>query len=164
MGRTAIYPGSFDPVTFGHIDVIKRATQIFDTVIVAVADNRQKKPLFTGQERLKMLEECTKGIKGIKLDTFDGLVIDYARKNKVNVLIRGLRMFSDFEFEFQMALTNRRLDGNIETVFLMPSEGYSFLSSSLLKEAASLGADISSFVPDFVGKKVKERLLKKNKT
>ena len=163
MGRTAIYPGSFDPVTFGHVDVIKRATQIFDSVIVAVANNTQKKPLFSSQERLKMLTESTKGIHGIKLDTFDGLVIDYARKKKVNVIIRGLRMFSDFEFEFQMALTNRRLDGHIETVFLMPSEGYSFLSSTLLKEAATLGADISSFVPDFVGQKLKERLLKTTK-
>ena len=164
MGRTAIYPGSFDPVTYGHIDVIKRATQIFDTVIVAVANNVQKKPLFSTQERLEMLKESTKGINGIKIDVFDGLVIEYAQKKKVNCLIRGLRMFSDFEYEFQMALTNRRLNGSIETVFLMPSEGYSFLSSTLLKEAASLGADISSFVPDFVSQRLRQRLFKTAKS
>lgn len=158
MSKFAIYPGSFDPVTYGHLDVIKRATRIFDEVIVAVANNTQKKPLFTIEERIQMLKEAAKDIKGIRIEAFDGLVIEFARKNKINVLIRGLRMISDFELELQMALTNRRLAENIETIFLMPSEGYSFLSSTLLKEAASLGADISSFVPDFVGRKLKERL------
>lgn len=158
MSKIAIYPGSFDPVTYGHIDMIKRATGIFSEVIVAVANNIGKKPLFTSDERLKMLKECTKGLKGIRVETFDGLVIDFARKKKVNVLIRGLRMISDFEYELQMALTNRRLDETIETIFLMPSEGYSFLSSTLLKEAAFLGADVSSFVPRLVEKKLKERL------
>ncbi len=159
MSKSAIYPGSFDPVTYGHLDVIKRATRIFDEVIVAVANNTQKKPLFTIDERIQMLKEAAKDIKGIRIEAFDGLVIEFARKNKINVLIRGLRMISDFELELQMALTNRRLAENIETIFLMPSEGYSFLSSTLLKEAASLGADISSFVPDFVGRKLKERLV-----
>ena len=159
MASVAIYPGTFDPVTFGHLDVMKRATQIFDKVIVGVADNPQKKPLFTSQERVRMLKETAKGIRGLEIEVFNGLVIDFARQKKVNVLIRGLRMFSDFEYEFQMALTNRRLDGNIETVFLMPSEGYSFLSSTLLKEAASLGADISSFVPDVVSEKLKAKLV-----
>ena len=158
MSKIAIYPGSFDPVTYGHLDVIKRAINIFDEVIVAVARNLQKNSLFTLEERLKMLKEATRGLPRIRIESFDGLIIEFARKNKVNVLIRGLRMISDFEFELQMALTNRRLDESIETLFLMPSEGFSFLSSTLLKEAASLGADISSFVPDSVGRQLKQRL------
>ena len=158
MGKIAIYPGSFDPVTYGHIDLIKRATKIFSKVIVAVAVNMQKKPLFDLDERLEMIKASTKGIKGIQIETFDGLVIDYARQKKINVLIRGLRMISDFEYELQMALTNRRLAGDVETIFLMPSEGYSFLSSTLIKEAASFGADISTFVPKFVAKRIKEKL------
>lgn len=158
MPQTAIYPGSFDPVTFGHIDLIKRASKIFDYVIVALAKNVQKRPLFTLEERLEMLKTATKGIKGVKVVTFEGLVTEYARRNKVKVIVRGLRMVSDFEYEFQMALTNRRLAEDVETVFLMPSERFSFLSSTLLKEAASLGADLSSFVPKFVEKALKERL------
>src|SRR3989338_4843779 len=160
MGQKAIYPGSFDPVTNGHLDLIKRATQIFDEVIVAVADHMGKKSLFSLTERLEMLRQATQGMKGIHVESFDGLVVDYAHKKKINVIIRGLRMISDFEYEFQMALTNRRLAEDVETIFLMPSEGYSFLSSTLLKEAASLGADISSFVPSFVEKRLKERLKK----
>ena len=161
MGRAAIYPGSFDPVTFGHLDLIKRATNIFPKVTVAVANNTLKKPLFSIEERVAMLEEVTKDIPGIEIETFDGLVIEFAKKRNINCLIRGLRMISDFEYELQMALTNRRLDETIETIFLMPSEGYSFLSSTLLKEAAALGADISSFVPKSVAKKVKEKLNQK---
>ena len=160
MLKTAIYPGSFDPITNGHIDLIQRATQIFDNVIVAVANNTQKKAIFTSQERIAMIKQATQDIKGIEVESFDGLVIDFARKKKVNVLIRGLRMLSDFEYEFQMALTNRRLAGTIETIFLMPSEQYSFTSSTLLKEAASLGADLSSFLPSFVEERLKERLKK----
>ena len=158
MSNLAIYPGSFDPVTLGHIDLIKRAKRIFDEVLVAVAHNERKHPLFSIKDRIEMLKEVTKGMKGVQVEAFEGLVIDYARRKKTNVIIRGLRMISDFEYEFQMALTNRRLNENIETVFLMPSEGFSFLSSTLLKEAAALGADISSFVPDFVEKRLKERL------
>ncbi len=158
MKSTAIYPGTFDPVTYGHLDLIQRAGRIFDEVIVAVAGNSQKNPLFTVQERMEMLKKASKGFKGVRIDSFDGLVIDYARKNKVHVLIRGLRMISDFEFKLQMALTNRRLDEKIETVFLMPSEKYSFLSSTLIREAAFLGGDVSSFVPGFVARKLKERL------
>ena len=160
MGRTAIYPGSFDPLTFGHLDLIKRASRIFDEVIVAVAQNYQKKTLFSMEERLLMLKECTRGMKSVRVESFEGLVIDYARRKKVNCLIRGLRMISDFEYELQMALTNRRLDETIETIFLMPSEGYSFISSTLLKEAVSLGANVSSFVPKVVEKRLKERLKK----
>ena len=158
MPQTAIYPGSFDPVTFGHVDLIKRASKIFDHVVIAIAKNVQKRPLFTLEERLEMLRTATKGIKGVKVITFEGLVTEYARRNKIKVIIRGLRVVSDFEYEFQMALTNRRLAEDIETVFLMPSERFSFLSSTLLKEAASLGADVSSFVPKFVEKALKERL------
>ena len=160
MSRVAIYPGSFDPVTYGHIDLIKRATQIFDKIIIAVAKNTQKEPLFDLDERLELIKSATSGIEGITIESFDGLVIDFARKREVNVLVRGLRMISDFEYELQMALTNRRLDEHIETVFLMPSEGYSFLSSTLIKEAASLGADVSSFVPDFVAERLAQQLKK----
>lgn len=157
-GQAAIYPGSFDPVTFGHLDVIKRATRIFPHVIVAVANNTSKKALFTIEERMDLLKKVTKGIKGVEVESFETLVIDYARRKKVNVLIRGLRMTSDFEYEFQIALTNRRLEQHIETVFLMPSENHSFVSSSLLKEVASLDADISSFVPAQVEAALKKRL------
>ena len=154
----AIYPGSFDPVTNGHLDVIKRAARIFDHVTVAVANNTSKNALFTINERVELLCEVTKGMKNVSVETFDALVIEYARKKKVNVLIRGLRMTSDFDYEFQIALTNRRLAEDIETVFLMPSEHVSFVSSSLLKEVARLNADISSFVPRVVERKLKERL------
>lgn len=155
MGSRAIYPGSFDPVTYGHLDLIKRGRRIFDEIIVAVAENTQKKPLFNCNERMAMLRESTKGIKGVTIEKFSGLIVDYALNKKVRVLIRGLRMISDFEYELQMALTNRRLKESVETVFLMPSEGYSFLSSTLIKEAAMLGADISSFVPPNVAKRFK---------
>ncbi|HOW36602.1 MAG TPA: pantetheine-phosphate adenylyltransferase [Candidatus Omnitrophota bacterium] len=158
MKQIAIYPGSFDPVTNGHIDLIKRATFIFGEVIVAVARSAHKQPLFSLADRLAMVKNATRGMKGVRVEAFDGLVVEYARENKVRTIIRGLRMISDFEYEFQMALTNRRLAEDIETVFLMPSERYSYLSSKLIKEAATLGADVSSFVPSFVEKKLKEQL------
>ena len=155
-GRSAIYPGSFDPVTNGHLDVIQRAARIFDRVIVAVANNTNKNALFNIEERVVLLKQVCKNIKGVEVDTFDSLVVDYARNQKINVLIRGLRMTSDFDYEFQIALTNRRLAEDVETVFLMPSEHVSFLSSSLLKEVAILNGDISTLVPKPV-----ERALKK---
>lgn len=158
MKKRAIYPGSFDPVTFGHIDLIKRALKIFDDVIVAVAHNPTKSPLFSVEERVQMLKRAMRNTPNVIIDDFDGLVVDYARKKNVQVIIRGLRMLSDFEYEFQMALTNRKLASDIETIFLMPSESYSYLSSRLLKEAASLGADLSNFVPKFVGEALKNRL------
>lgn len=162
MCQIAIYPGTFDPVTFGHIDLIKRAKEIFsEELIVAVAHNAQKKPLFSVNERIAMLRKATVDLQDIKILDFDDLVVNFARKHKARVLIRGLRMLSDFEYEFQMALTNRKLCSDIETIFLMPHESYSYLSSKLLKEAASLGADLSSFVPDFVERALKEKLLKK---
>jgi pantetheine-phosphate adenylyltransferase len=161
MCQRAIYAGSFDPVTYGHIDLIKRAQEIFSEIIVAVAHNPHKKPLFNVSERVGMLKKATADLKGVIIDDFDDLVVDYARKKKSQVLIRGLRMISDFEYEFQMALTNRKLSPDIETIFLMPQESYSYLSSKLLKEAASLGADLSSFVPDFVEKALKRKLRKR---
>ncbi|MEW6100674.1 MAG: pantetheine-phosphate adenylyltransferase [Candidatus Omnitrophota bacterium] len=164
MCQTAIYPGSFDPVTYGHIDLIKRAQEIFPDIVVAVAHNPHKNPLFSVKERVDLIKRVIQeqGMKGIAVTDFDGLVVDFAHKNKAKVLIRGLRMISDFEYEFQMALTNRRLSPDIETIFLMPQESYSFLSSKLLKEAASLGADLSSFVPRFIEEALKEKL-RKNK-
>ena len=129
MCQKAIYPGSFDPVTYGHLDIIQRAQRLFDTVVVAVARNSQKKPLFSVKERLKMLRKATQDLDGVVVTDFDGLVVDYARKNNLGVIIRGLRMVSDFEYEFQMALTNRKLAADVETIFLMPSEQYSYISS-----------------------------------
>jgi len=158
MCQKAIYPGSFDPVTYGHIDLIKRAGEIFSEVVVAVAHNAHKNPLFSVKDRVEMLQKATAGIMNVTVEHFDGLVIDYAKKQKSHILIRGLRMISDFEYEFQMALTNRKLAPGIETIFLMPQESYCYLSSKLLKEAASLGADLSSFVPDFVEAALKEKL------
>jgi pantetheine-phosphate adenylyltransferase len=160
MCQKAIYAGSFDPVTYGHIDLIKRAQEIFSEIIVAVAHDSHKKPLFSVKERLDMLKKAVVGMEGVTVLDFDGLVVDFARKNKAKVLIRGLRMISDFEYEFQMALTNRKLAPDIETIFLMPQESYSYLSSKLIKEAASLGADLSSFVPDFAEKALKRKLRK----
>jgi len=158
MCQTAIYPGTFDPVTYGHIDLIKRAQDIFSEVIVAVAHNPHKGPIFSVKERVSMLKRATKDLSGVVIVEFDGLVVNFARKQKAKVLIRGLRMLSDFEYEFQMALTNRKIASDIETIFLMPQESYSYLSSKLLKEAASLGADLTSFVPDFVAAALKKKL------
>jgi len=158
MCQTAIYPGTFDPVTYGHIDLIKRAQEIFSEVIVAVAHNPYKKPLFSVKERAGMMRQATKDMPGVVVEEFDGLVVDYARRKKSKVLIRGLRMVSDFEYEFQMVLTNRKLAPDIETIFLMPQESYSYISSKLLKEASSLGADLSSFVPDSVEKALKKKM------
>jgi pantetheine-phosphate adenylyltransferase len=160
MCQKAIYPGTFDPVTYGHIDLIKRALEVFSEVTVAVAHNPHKKPLFSVQERVRMLKKATAGLERVEVLDFNGLVIDFAHRQKAHVLIRGLRMLSDFEYEFQMALTNRKLSPDIETIFLMPQESYSYLSSKLLKEAASLGADLSSFVPHFVDKALKDKLRK----
>ncbi|MDD5044081.1 MAG: pantetheine-phosphate adenylyltransferase [Candidatus Omnitrophica bacterium] len=158
MCQKAIYPGTFDPITYGHIDVIKRALRIFEEVIVAVAHNPHKKPFFSVKERIEMLKKATQGMEGVTIEDFNGLVVDYARKKSVTTIIRGLRMLSDFEYEFQMALTNRKLNSEIETIFLMTSEDYSYVSSKLLKEAASLGADLSQFVPAFIEKALKEKL------
>lgn len=145
--KTAVYPGTFDPITNGHIDIIKRASRIFDKVIVAVVKNPSKDTLFSYPERLEMVSSVTRGIKGVKTEGFDGLVVDFAKKKKAKVIVRGLRMISDFEYEFQMALTNRSLSSSIETIFLMPHPYYSYISSRLIKEAGSLGADLKQFLP-----------------
>jgi len=150
MKARAVYPGTFDPVTYGHIDLIKRALRIFDEVTVAVAHNPSKAPLFSVEERVRLLRNATKSLRRLTIDPFDGLVVDYVRRKRCRVVIRGLRMLSDFEYEFQMALTNRKLAGDVETIFLMPSESYSYLSARLIKEAAELGADLRAFVPPAV--------------
>jgi pantetheine-phosphate adenylyltransferase len=158
MTRIAIYPGSFDPVTYGHLDIIKRAVRIFDKVIVAVAHNSEKDPLFSVSERVELLKKATGNIKGVEIDDFHGLVVDYVKSKGTKVVIRGIRMISDFEYEFQMALTNRKLSEDVETIFMMPSESYSYLSSKLIKEAASLGANLKGFVPGFVEKAIKLKM------
>lgn len=150
MCQKALYPGTFDPLTYGHIDLIQRAKKIFPDILVAVARNTQKETLFSVKERLEMLKQAVREMDGVSVVDFEGLVVDYARKNNISVIIRGIRMVSDFEYEFQMALTNRKFSCDVETIFLMPSEQYSYISSRLLKEAALLGADTSGFVPDYV--------------
>jgi pantetheine-phosphate adenylyltransferase len=158
MKRRAIYPGTFDPVTYGHIDLIKRARKIFDEVIVAVAHNPAKTPLFSVEERVNLLLRATRSLSGVTVDHFDSLVVDYARRKGALVMVRGLRMLSDFEYEFQMALTNRKLSEDVETIFMMPSEAYAYLSARLIKEAGALGADLSSFVPPFVANALRRKL------
>jgi pantetheine-phosphate adenylyltransferase len=150
--RRAIYPGSFDPVTNGHLDVIERARKLFDEVIVAVAHNDEKQALFSLQERLDLLKETAGKIDRVRITQFDGLLVEFAAAQKATAVIRGLRAVSDFEFEFQMALMNRKLETSVETIFLMPKEEFTYLSSRLVKEIARLGGEVSSFVPPAVAK------------
>lgn len=145
-----IYPGSFDPVTYGHLDIIKRASKKFDKVIVTILNNPSKKALFDVQKRVELLENTTKHLDNIVIDSFSGLLVDYAKKNDVSTIIKGLRAISDFEYEFQMAHTNTMLDENIETIFLMTSNKYSFLSSSVVKEISKFDGDVSKLVPEIV--------------
>ena len=145
--KRAIYPGSFDPVTNGHLDVITRARKLFDEIVVAVAHNDEKQPLFSLEERLALLGDALGKIDNVRVAQFDGLLVDFAVEQEASAVIRGLRAVSDFEFEFQMALMNRKLAGNVETIFLMPKEEYTYLSSRLVKEIARLGGDVSGFVP-----------------
>jgi pantetheine-phosphate adenylyltransferase len=145
--RRAIYPGSFDPVTNGHLDVAERARKLFDEVIVSVAHNDEKEALFSLEERLDLLRQSFGKIDNVRIAHFDGLLVEFAAAQKVQAVIRGLRAVSDFEFEFQMALMNRKLQGSVETIFLMPKEEYTYLSSRLVKEIARLGGDVSDFVP-----------------
>ena len=154
----AIYPGTFDPVTYGHIDLIDRARSLFAHVHVAVAANPGKLPLFSAPERVALLRRALARRRGVTVEAFDGLVVEYARRRRARVVLRGLRMLSDFEYEFQMALTNRKLDDHVETLFLMPSESYAYLSSKLIKEAVSLGADVRAFVPAFVMARLRQTL------
>ncbi len=156
--RRAIYPGSFDPVTNGHLDVIERARKLFDEVVVAVAHNDQKQPLFSLEERLGFLREVTKGFDGVKIAPLDGLLVEFAVQQQARAVVRGLRAVSDFEFEFQMALMNRKLEGSVETIFLMPKEEYTYLSSRIVKEIARLGGEVSGFVPTCVVEGFREKL------
>ncbi len=155
--RVAIYPGTFDPLTNGHIDLVKRSLKIFDEVIIAVAPSRKKEPLFTLDERLALISGAIKKLKGARVDVFSDLLVDYARARRSVAIIRGLRAVSDFEYELQMALMNRRLDADIETVFMMPSEEHTFLSSTIVKEVASYGGSVQGLVPAVVERALKQK-------
>jgi pantetheine-phosphate adenylyltransferase len=154
----AIYPGSFDPVTNGHLDLIGRGEKMFDLVIVAVLQNAEKDPLFSVPERVEMLSEVTKPWSGVEVDVFDGLLVDYARKRGAGVILRGIRAVSDYEYELQMALMNRKLEPRLETVFMLPGEPYSYLSSKLVREIARLGGPLKDFVPSVVEQKMRVKL------
>ena len=158
MKRTAIYPGSFDPLTNGHLDVIQRAAKLFDRVVVAVASNESKHPLFTKDERVALVKKAVARLPNVEADAFDGLLVEYVAAKQAQVIVRGLRAVSDFEFEFQLALMNRKLDENIETIFMMPKDTYTFLSSRIVKEIARLGGDVSPFVPAHVQVALKRKL------
>jgi len=155
--RTVIYPGSFDPLTNGHLDVVQRAAKLFDRVIVAVALNEGKHPLFSQAERLELVRDCVKHLPNVEADAFDGLLVNYVEQRSAQAIVRGLRAVSDFEFEFQMALMNRRLDPSIETIFVMPKEDYTYLSSRIVKEVARLGGGVDAFVPAPVAKALREK-------
>jgi pantetheine-phosphate adenylyltransferase len=156
--RIAIYPGSFDPLTNGHLDVIQRAAKLFDRVIVAVATNEEKHPLFTLAERQNLVIKAVAHLPHVTADSFGGLLVEYAASRKASAIVRGLRAISDFEFEFQLALMNRKLNGNIETIFMMPKDTYTFLSSRIVKEIARLGGDVSTFVPAHVQTALRRKL------
>lgn len=160
---TAIYPGSFDPVTVGHLDIIKRAAKLFDRVIVAVLVNVEKKPWFTIEERTELLKKVAAGIDNVEVASFDGLLVDFAARQNASAIVKGLRAVSDFEYEFQMALTNRKLDNNIETVFLTSSAENTYLSSSIVKQVGLLGGDISTFVPDCIKDEILLRIKQRSK-
>ena len=155
---TAIYPGSFDPPTNGHLDLIERGSHIFDELVVAILRNAEKTPLFSVGERRRMLEELTADFKNVRVDVFDGLTVDYAARVKASAVLRGIRALSDYEYELQMALMNRKLRPDLETVFMMPAEQYSYLSSRLVREVARLGGTITGLVPDIVEQRLKEKL------
>ena len=159
MGVIAIYPGSFDPLTNGHVDIITRGGQLFDRIIVALLLNVDKSPLFTIPERVEIAREVFQGVRNVEVDTFDGLLVDYARRKHAGVIVRGLRAVSDFEFEMQRALMNRRLNPDVETVFMMPAEPYTYVSSRLVKEVVALGGSVTGVVPAIVERKLREKKL-----
>jgi pantetheine-phosphate adenylyltransferase len=159
-GVTAIYPGTFDPVTNGHLDLIQRGATIFDQLVVAVAANAEKDPLFPARERADMIESVTFNLKNVQVDVFDGLLVDYARAKNARVILRGIRAVSDYEYELQMAMMNRKLEPDVETVFMLPSEQYSHLSSRLIKELARLNGQIKDFVPSVVLERLKNKFTK----
>ena len=155
--RIGVYPGTFDPITNGHMDIIKRASKLFDKLIVGVLINTNKKPIFTAEERVELIKESCYALDNIEVDCFSGLLIDFVKNKKANTIVRGLRAVSDFEYEFQMALMNRKLDENVETVFMMTSSKYSYLSSSLIKEVAKFGGCIKGLIPENVEKEMFEK-------
>ena len=163
MNRLVVYPGTFDPITNGHLDIIKRAAQVFGSLTVLVIRHPEKSPLFSLEERIEFIRSATVNCKGIEIDSFDGLLMDYAKEHKVRVIIRGLRAVSDFDYEFQMTQLNRRLYSEVETIFIMPREEYFFLSSSMVKEIASYRGDVSSFVPRAVVEKLNHKANKNAK-
>ena len=155
--RIALYPGSFDPFTLGHLDIVERAARLFDEVIVTIAHNSRKAPLFNLEERIELISDATRHIQNVRCDHFEGLLVDFARASQSLAIIRGLRAVSDFEYEFQMALMNRRLQPEISTVFLMPNEKYSYINSTIVKEVAKYGGNIEKFVTRMVAEKLKEK-------
>lgn len=156
--KIAVYPGSFDPITKGHIDIIKRACSVFDKVVVAVLSNRNKKPLFDEKERIGLIKEAVKEFENVEVDNFSGLLVDYMKKHAISVAIRGLRAVSDLDYEFQLAHTNRSLYPEMETVFFMPNAKYVYLSSSVVREVASLGGELNDYLPANVCKALKEKI------
>ena len=160
--KTAIYPGTFDPLTNGHLDLIERASKLFNKLIILVGENKSKKPFFDVNERIYMIEHSIKHLSNVTVDSNDDLTVEYARKHNVKILVRGVRAFADFEYELQMAIMNRKLDGNIETVFLMPKNEYSYLNSSLIKGLSEFDANVAEFVPEVVVKMLKTKLGKTN--
>ena len=158
--RIALYPGSFDPLTMGHVDIIQRGSALFDTIIVAVSENVSKKPLFSVDERLEMIRDTFQASGNVEADVFSGLLVNYAASREASTIVRGIRAISDFEYEFQMALMNRRLAPTIETVFMMPAEEYSYVSSRLVKEVASLGGNVTGLVPEGVEARLIKRVRK----
>jgi pantetheine-phosphate adenylyltransferase len=158
MPTLAVYPGSFDPLTNGHVDIILRGARLFDRIVVAMLVNAEKSPLFTTQERVDIARAVFRHHPNVEVDTFDGLLVDYVSRRGAQVIVRGLRAVSDFEYEFQMALMNQRLNGKIETVFMMPAEQYTYISSRLIKEVFSLGGRVSGLVPDMVEARLREKL------
>ena len=157
MGKRAVYPGMFDPIHNGHLDLIERSLRIFDELIVAVVANPSKEPLFPVKDRLEMIDECTAGMVRMRITSFDGLLIDLVHREQADCIVRGLRAVSDFEYEFQMALMNRKLRSTVETVFLMPHEKYTYISSRLIKEVASFGTSVAGLVPPIVEKRLAEK-------
>jgi pantetheine-phosphate adenylyltransferase len=163
LTRRAVYPGSFDPLTFGHIDIIERSARMFDELVVAILTNPQKSALFSVAERIEIMQEILKPrFPNVEIDVFGGLLVHYAVQKKAQVIVRGIRAVTDYEYEFQMALMNRRLEPQIETVFMMPAENYSYLSSRLVKEIAELGGSVSGLVPETVQERLKNRFRRKN--
>lgn len=157
----AVYPGSFDPVTYGHLDIIRRSRSLADELIVGVLNNKAKTPLFSVEERVKMLKEMTKNMPGVKVVPFEGLLIDFAKEMSAGIVVRGLRAVTDFEYELQMAQTNNKLSPELETVFLTTSLKYSYLSSTIVKEVAAFGGDISQFVPETIERRIQEKIMKR---